>query len=321
MQRQAAHPVLLHGVVGGLLAGAVVAAWFFVVDLAINEAFFTPTLLATVILHESFVGVSLRLVLLYSVVHFGVFAVLGAVAAAFLRATGAQPALLIGVVFGVGVLNGVHYGGLLITGLDLLTVLPVVHVLGANLVGGLVMMAYLHRAWRSEAPLGWRALERHPVIVKGIGTGLLGAGAVAFWFLIVDIATSIPFYTPAALSSAVLLGATSAAEVRFELGVVVAYTFLHVAAFLAVGIAFVWVAERIQRAPGLWLLAFMAFVMLEGLFVATLGLFSEWVLGVIGWWAVGIGNVVAVGVMARWIWITHPALREQFSARAVETRV
>lgn len=317
----AAQRVLIHGAIGGLLAAAVVAAWFFVVDLILNAAFFTPALLATVILRESFTDVSVGLVLFYTVLHFGVFAALGAAAAWFLDATDTEPALLIGAVFGVGVLNGVHYGGLLVTGLDLLTVLPVVHVLGANLLGGLVMMAYVHRAWRSEAPIGWRAVEGHPVIVQGLATGLLGAGAVAFWFLIVDIMTSVPFRTPAALGSAVFLGASSAADVQFNVGIVVAYTFLHVAAFLTVGIAFVWVAERIERTPSLWLLAFMAFVVTEGLFIATVDIFSEWVLGAIGWWAVGVGNLVAVGVMTRWIWVTHPTLQQKLTRQAIETRV
>lgn len=321
MRLPAAHRVVVHGVIGGILAGAVVAAWFLVVDLMDGRPFVTPALLAAVLLDESFTGVTLRLVVLYSMLHFGVFAALGAATAWFLHATRTAPALLIGVVFGVGVLNGVHYGGLLITDVDLLTVLPEVQVILANLAGGLVLMAYLHRAWHSEAPLGWRAVAAHPTLVQGLQTGILGAAAVAIWFLIVDIATSVPFYTPAALGSALLLGAGSGDEVRFSVGVIAAYTVLHVAAFALVGIVFVWVAERIERTPGLWLLAFMAFVLLEGLFVASVGLLSEWVLGAIGWWAIVVGNVVGVAAMARWVWTTHPTLQERLMRQPVETQV
>lgn len=318
------HPIwrgLLHGGVGGAIAGTVVAVWFFLVDIATTEPFWTPAVLASVVLNEEFMWPTVRLVASYTVLHYGVFALLGILAVWFLTTVDVAPGLLVGVVFGIGVLNGVHYGGLLVTDANLLTVLPVGHVLAANLAGGMAMMAYLHRALHAAQPLGPRVLERHPLLLRGIGTGLLGAGAVALWLLIVDIMTSIPFYTPAALGSALFLGATSAAEVQLNFSLVAAYTFVHVVAFVVAGVVFVWVAERIERAPGFWLLAFMAFVVLEALFVASAGLFSEWVLGVLGWWAVGIGNAVAVGVMGWWVWRTHPLLQEQFTGRAVETQV
>lgn len=313
--------LVFHGFVGGLIAGAVVALWFLAVDMVTTEAFYTPSLLASTILREEFQWPTLRLVMVYSVLHFGVFASLGVATAWFLSATNVTPGLLVGAIFGVGVLNAVHYGGLLITGVDLLTVLPVVHVVGANLVGGMLMMAYLHHAWHAETRLGLATIAERPLMRDGVITGLLGAGAVALWFFVVDIMATIPFQTPAALGSAVLLGASSPTDVRLNLGVIGAYSFLHLFAFCAVGIAFAWVAERIERAPGFWLLGLMAFIVVEGLFIATAGIVSAWVLGTLGWIQIGVGNLVAVAAMGAWLWQTHPRLRQQLTKRAVATQV
>lgn len=320
MQRPA-HLYLFHGVVGGFIAGGVVALWFLVRDLATTGIFHTPALLASAILNEDFVSSSFRLVVTYTVLHFGVFVVLGLGTGALLGVLRVSPGLLIGVPYGLGVLTSVHYGSAFVTDAEFWTLLPVMHVLGANLLGGMVMMAYLHRALRSDAPLGWAVLQGHPLLIRGIGTGLLGAGAVALWFLIVDVVTSLPFYTPAALGSALFLGATSPQEVQVNAGIVGAYTFAHLGAFAAAGIALVWVAERIERAPGLWLLALMSFIVLEALFVASAGLVSEWVLGLLGWWAVGAGNLVAVATMGWWVWRTHPKLREKLVDQPVTTQV
>lgn len=302
---------LVHGAIGGLVAGAVVAAWFLLVDLFSAEAFRTPAFLASLVLGEGYLGPSARLVLTYSVLHFGVFAVLGVAAGLVLRSVEAEPSLLAGAVFGVGILNSAHYGGLLVANVDFLTALPVGHVLLANLAGGLAIMAYLHRALQAEQPLGWRVLEGRPVLLEGIVAGLLGATAVALWFLIVDIVAQAPFRTPAALGSAVFLGVTDLAQVNVSVGVVAAYTVLHLAVFAVVGVAFAWTADRVRRVPTFWLLAVLAFIVLDALFIGVAAVLSEWVLGALGWWAVGIGNVAAVATMGGWLWRRHPELEER----------
>lgn len=154
-----------------------------------------------------------------------------------------------------------------------------------------------------------------------MGTGLVGAGAVALWFLVLDILTSSPFYTPAALGSAVWLGADSPGEVRYNVALIGAYTVLHVAAFVVVGVALAWVATHLERRPAWWLFPVLAFVVLEGLFLGAVGVVSEWVLGALGWWAIGIGNLAAVGTMVWWLAERHPRLREVVAGRLVETRV
>ena len=297
---------LFSGIVGGVIAGAVVALWFFAVDLVSIQPFRTPSVLAGAVLGEVTAVTTIRLVLAYTVLHFGVFAALGAVTAWLMSVTRVAPSLFAGAVFGIGILNGAHYGGLLITGLDLLTVLPVGHVLGANVVGGMVMMAYLHRTWHVEAPMGIGAMVRHPLAIEGVTTGLLSAVVVALWFFIIDVAAGTPLFTPAALGSAVFLGASTPAGVEHSVGMALAYTVLHVAAFGIVGTAFAWVAGRLERTPAFWLLPLLAFIVLDALFVGAIGLRAEWVLGALGWWAILVGNLLAAIAMGGYLWRRHP---------------
>lgn len=311
--------LVVHGAIGGVLAGAVVAAWFLIVDLLAGQPLATPLTLAAAALSRVSVSATVRLVAGYTALHFGVFALLGMAAAYGMGRLGIAPGLRHGVVFGLGVLTAVHYGGLALVQAGVLMELPVLHVLAANLLGGVAIMAYLHHAERSVAPLGWD-LKRHRLIVQGVLTGLFGAVAVAVWFLFLDAVEGRPFFTPAALGSVVFFGASTPSQVTVSLGVIAAYTVLHVVAFCIAGVAFVWVANRIERTPALWLLALMAFIVIEGGFVATAGTLAGWVIA-FGWWSVALANFLAVGVMAAWVWRTRPKLRASLTEEAMATMV
>jgi hypothetical protein len=311
----------LDGAVGGLCAGAVVILWFLVLDIVQGRPLFTPTTLAAIFLGESHVSPSLGLLAGYTVLHFGVFAALGVAAAWALFLMDLSPSLLLGAAFGIGVLNTVHYGALLTIDVETVTSLPTIHVLLANLVGGMCLMAFLHRAWRSDTDLGLGWLRHHQLLSQGIGVGIVGGVAVALWFMVLDLVAGRPFFTPSALGSFLFAGATSPAEVSISLGTAAAYTVFHFAVFAALGTALVWASERIEHTPGLWLLGLMALIVIEVGFVGLAGVFGGWVLGVLGWWAVGIGNVLAVAVMGTQVWKTHPGLRRKLVEQPVSTMV
>lgn len=311
---------LVHGAIAGILAGAVVALWFLVVDVVNGAAFQTPAVLANALIGRTGPA-SFSLMVMFTLLHFGSFALLGIAAAYLLSALGLAPSLLLGALFGIGVFDTVHYGALLLTGTGVLSVLPPLHILPANLLGGLVMMAYLHRATHAETRLGLAVLRDYPLWAKGLVTGLIGAGAVALFFLVLDIVRGRPFFTPAALGSLLFLGAASPTEVHVGVAVIAAYTLVHLAVFAGMGVVLEWSASRLERTPGMWLVAVLAFITLEALFIGTLSPLSGWVLGELGYWAVSVANLVAVAAMGSWVWATHPRLRHQLIDRPVQTQV
>ena len=117
---------------------------------------------------------------------------------------------MLGLFFGIVAQELVFYTALFLSGLPPSVVVPWQHVIGANLLAGLALMAYLHRAEHAQIPLGLGALKAHPQLTRGLITGLIGAAAVAVFFFFIDLITSHPFATPAALGSAILFGASNA---------------------------------------------------------------------------------------------------------------
>ncbi len=319
--RRPVQAVLVQGVTGGIVAGLVVALWFLVVDVLVGHPFRTPTLLAGALLHREFPQATFRLVAVYSVLHFGVFALLGVGMAWISALFAAPPRLLLSVVFGLVLQEVVFYTGLLLSGAPHLDVVPWPHVFGANIASGLVLMSYLHRAERDPRPFGLATLQQRPVMMKGLVTGLVGAVAVAAWFFLRDLVAGAPLHTPAALGSALLLGAAGPADVSVSLGLVATYTVVHIAAFVVAGIALVALAEQVERAPAFAFLVVLAFIVLEALVVAFLAVGAEWVLGTLGWWSVAVGNLLAVLAMGWQVWRTHPTLQRRLLHEPMHVRV
>jgi len=303
--------LIAHGVVGGLLAGLVVALWFLLVDSLAGRPFHTPAVLASALSRQDITTPSFRLVAAYTVVHFAVFALLGVAMAGAIAALRMPPRLLLAVPFGLVAQELVFYAGLLSSGTGRVAVVPWPQVVIANVLSGFVLVAYLHRAAREQRPLGLAFLKGYPLLAQGVVTGLVGAAVVALWFLALDVAAGQLLRTPAALGAALLFGASNVAAIQVNLGIVAAYTAVHVAAFVVAGTVFVAVAEQIERAPVLIVLIAMAMIVLEAVVVAMLALGAQWVLGTLGIWSVLVANVLAVSAMGWYVWATHPLLRRR----------
>jgi len=319
--RRPAQAVIVHGVVGGLLAGLVVVLWFLVADSLAGYPFLTPRLLAGMLLNKDFVHVTPGLVVAYTVLHFGVFAILG-VGMAWVSATLAAPArVLLGLLFGLLLQEVVFYAGLLLFRAPQLGVIPWPHVVGANVAAGLVLMGYLHYAEHDPRPLGLAALHAPPVVSRGVINGLIGAAVVAAWFFILDLVRGTPFRTPAALASALLIGGAGPGDIVVTFGLVAAYTVVHIVAFAIAGVVFVALAEQAERAPAMSLLVLLTAILLDGLVLATLGVGAQWVLGTIGSWSVVVANFLAVLAMGWHVWRTHPLLQHRLLEEHPQLRV
>ena len=310
---------ILAGLIAGLLGGAVVAVWFLVLDAAAGEPFRTPRALAAALFAAG--GDSGGLVVAYTFLHFAVFVAVGVLLAAVVARTTLSPGLVVGAVFGIFVLDLVHYSALWLAGADLVALLPAGHVLGSNVAAGIAMGLWLNVALRPDAPIGLGALHRYPRLERGVVTGLVGAAAVAAYFVAIDVLRGQPLFTPAALGSLVFLGADGPGDVHISLGVVAAYTALHLLLFAAVGIAFEAALDALRRAPAFWLVALMAFIILEGVFLGVAVVVGVWVLGATGWWQTALANLLAAGAMGVWAWRSHPALRQALADPQLETRL
>jgi hypothetical protein len=310
--------VIVHGVIGGIIAGLVVSLWFLGIDLIQGQPLATPAVLGQIVMQLPEFAMSARLMLGYTVLHFGVFIGLGIAAIWFLRLASLAPSLLLGLVFGVVAIDVVYYGALLVSGGSVFEVLEWYQVVPANALAGMALMAYLHRAFHHEQPLGLGVMRGHPRLVEGVVNGLIGAAIVAAWFFVVDLVNGRPLYTPAAVGSALFLGAQSETEVRMTLGVIAGFTVVHVALFSALGVLLVGVADYLERKPSRVLMVVMAAVVLDGVMVPTLALTAGWVLGALGIWEVVVANLLAVVAMVWHAWRTHPALRDRLEHAHVD---
>jgi hypothetical protein len=164
----------------------------------------------------------------------------------------------------------------------------------------------------SGAPSGQKSSARigvAEIVGDGVAAGLIGASAVALWFLVVDAALREPLFTPSLVASAVLKGVPATADHAIELSMVAAFTALHSLAFIAFGVAAAWLVDQFRRTPDLPLISIGLFLALEGGFVIATKLFVPDVAEVIGHGFIVAGNVFAALGMAFYLhdWQRHVA--------------
>ena len=149
---------------------------------------------------------------------------------------------------------------------------------------------------------------RHSIARDGIVAGILGATAVALWFLGLDILYRHPLATPEALGRGLMriLGP----EVSDGTAVFVAvYTLFHYVAFIMVGLLVAVIVHFAEREPGVLAGAMMLFVAFEiGFYALSSALSASPMFGALGWAQVATGNLVAAIVMGVYMWRTHPGL-------------
>ena len=131
------------------------------------------------------------------------------------------------------------------------------------------------------------------IVGDGVFAGLIGASAVALWFLAVDAALREALFTPSLVASALLRGTPATPDQAIDLSMVAAFTALHSLAFIAFGIAASFVVDQFRRTPDLPLISIGLFLALEGGFVTATKLFVPDVAEVIGHGFIVAGNVFA----------------------------
>ncbi len=144
---------------------------------------------------------------------------------------------------------------------------------------------------------------------EGFLGGVIGAAAVATWFLILDTLAGQPFYTPAVLGAGVFQGRT-AVELsglpQSAAALVAGYTVVHGVAFVIAGLIVALAASMFERTPVLMIPGFFfLLVFFEFAYYMYVLAFVEPVLGAINWPEVLVGNLIAVVSMATYFWRRH----------------
>jgi hypothetical protein len=307
------------GLIAGLLAGFVLAVLFYFYDLGQGVPLRTPAFLWGAIVNAAEVAPTTGVIIAYTLLHFSAWSLLGILAAALVHWTALPRSPLIGAAYGLFACSLVFYVGLVRAPDHLILSAPGwPAVFFGNALAGIVMFTHLH--WVSTEPgiVGVvDFLEAHPITRRGLVAGLIGAVAVAAWFLLIDFLLREPFYTPAALASILFQGGGAPEAVRIEAEPVLGYSLVHFAFFTLFGVMFSALVEQVEKFPPLVFALLILFVVFEVFFIAMVAMLGRWILQELAWWSILLGNVLAAGAMSTYMWKVHPELRERLTSEAV----
>jgi len=152
--------------------------------------------------------------------------------------------------------------------------------------------------------------EKANLYVEGMIAGIIGAGVIALWFLVLDIIQGRPFHTPTVLGTALFAArdAISSGEHLHPFRATLMYTWVHGSVFVAIGVIVSWLLRVVENKPDLGFGVLLLFIFFEILFVASAFIFAEPILGVLAWPAVLFGNLLAAAAMAGYLWYRHKGL-------------
>ncbi len=149
------------------------------------------------------------------------------------------------------------------------------------------------------------------IMREGFVAGLIGAAAVAMWFLLVDLVGGGLFFTPSMLGSAVFWGVRDPADVVINFPTVIAYTMLHVLLFTLVGMIAAALAAMVDKFPSTLFLIIFFFAVFEVGFYIVVATMAAPLLGRLAWSNVAVGNLIAALGMGYYLWTVHPHIKEE----------
>jgi hypothetical protein len=303
----------VRGAVAGAVAATAIAGWFLIIDILGSQPFRTPAFLAATLLGLPESAPSGTLIAVYTVVHYAVLIAFGMAVAWLFAWQQIRPGLLLGLVAGFLLFDVLFYGGLIMTGIDVVRYVGWPQVLIGAMLAGVALTATL-AATGDEPAVAWHeVLAEHRVVREALVSAGLGALVVALWFFVVDLAQGRLFFTPAALGSAVLFGARSVEEVQITMATVLGYTGVHVAGFLIVGFIAAALAEASERQPVVLLGVVLLFVTFQTLFLGLLAILATWLVDTLAWWTILAANLLAAVVVGGYLLREHPRLRAELS--------
>jgi hypothetical protein len=301
--------MLREGIVAGLIGAAVVALWFLLLDVARGRPLFTPALLGAAVFHgaTSPEGVALAAgpVIGYTVLHVLAFVAFGIVASSLLRVSEQEPPAFIAFVVLFAAFEVFFFAVLGAFGRSLLGALVWWAIFTGNLLASVGMLWSLLRArpWLPSTLVGpWSGVLR-----EGSIAGVIGAAIIMGWFFAVDALQGQPLRTPRLLGGA-LLGRAETTDA------VLAYSVLHVAAFVVFGLVSAVLVAAADEQPLFLFPLVILYVAFEVFIFAIVLLLARWVFDELPGWAVVVGNLMAATGMLAYYFTKHPRLVRQVSA-------
>ncbi len=153
---------------------------------------------------------------------------------------------------------------------------------------------------------------RSNVLWQGMIAGLIGYATVAIVLAVVNvIAGRSPFYTAALLGGGVFYGVRDLSAVAVWPGAVLAYNGFHLLLFLALGMFAAWLAQIAERGPHLWYVGVTFFVLVAFHVFGMMFLLPPALRPVMLVWSALASGVLASALMALYLVMIHPMIREE----------
>ena len=161
---------------------------------------------------------------------------------------------------------------------------------------------------RLSNPRAARASTTSDIVLDGLFTGMIGALAVAVWFLVLDLIAGRPLYTPALLGTILLHGGEAGRQATVAPLEIAAYTAFHLVVFLLVGLALSWMMTLFERFPIMFFVILVLFVCLQLAFFGLNVALGTQLMGELRWWTVVVANLLAATGMVLYQWKRHPGV-------------
>lgn len=298
--------ILVRGLVAGVIGATVIALLFFVTDVVQGTPLATPGFVAEALLGApGATGVPA-----YTVLHYMSFLIMGMATAWALDQLGTSAPIPVGLALGGLLFVFIFYGAVLLNGPDVVAFVGWPAALVANLAAGLSMVWYCRRSAGDDEPIWIERVLATRWLREGLVLGLSTSALVALWMGVVDAIQGDPFFTPAALGSAMVLGAADVSEIQVTYATVLGYSLYHVVIFTAIALAAEWGASQAGRAPSVVIAGMLLFVVFEALTVGLIALVANFLLGATAWWGILGGNLLAAAWIALHLSRQHPEVTE-----------
>jgi hypothetical protein len=144
--------------------------------------------------------------------------------------------------------------------------------------------------------------------LEAVYAGIFGGSAVAIFFLVSDILSGQPLFTPSLLGSVLVLGADATDAVAVRLDAVLYFSIIHIAAFTALGALVSFVVHEVElysKHPVIVLFVFFGIIEVSFFVIAPLAL--PGVVNVLGIARIAGANLFAAIALAAFFVITHHA--------------